>query len=79
MADQTQKNDGSQPGVMGDWTEEQDLGQPGHPEDRIKKDEVDAAFGAEREGAGRGRPSHTGGRPTEVESEQDMPPSTPPG
>jgi hypothetical protein len=32
------------PGMMGDGTEEQNLGQPGNPEARIKKDEVDAAF-----------------------------------
>ena len=34
----------SHPGVMGDGTEEQNLGQSGNPEARIKKDEVDAAF-----------------------------------
>jgi hypothetical protein len=33
------------PGMMGDGTEEQNLGQPGTPAARIKKDEVDAAFG----------------------------------
>jgi hypothetical protein len=33
------------PGMMGDGTEEQNLGQPGDPAARIKKDEVDAAFG----------------------------------
>ena len=32
------------PGMMGDGTEEQNLGQPGNPGARIKKDEVDAAF-----------------------------------
>ena len=32
------------PGMMGDGTEEQNLGQPGSPAARIKKDEVDAAF-----------------------------------
>jgi hypothetical protein len=32
------------PGMMGDGTEEQNLGQPGNPAARIKKDEVDAAF-----------------------------------
>ena len=31
-------------GMMGDGTEEQNLGQPGDPAARIKKDEVDAAF-----------------------------------
>ena len=30
--------------MMGDGTEEQNLGQPGNPAARIKKDEVDAAF-----------------------------------
>jgi hypothetical protein len=33
------------PGMMGDGTEEQNLGQPGNPAARIKKDEVDSAFG----------------------------------
>ena len=32
------------PGMMGDGTEEQNLGQPGNPDARIKKDEVDATF-----------------------------------
>jgi hypothetical protein len=32
------------PGMMGDGTEEQNLGQPGDPAARIKQDEVDAAF-----------------------------------
>jgi hypothetical protein len=32
------------PGMMGDGTEEQNLGQPGNPDARIKIDEVDAAF-----------------------------------
>jgi hypothetical protein len=35
------------PGMMGDGTEEQNLGQPGNPANRIKKDEVDAAFAKE--------------------------------
>ncbi len=34
----------SHPGMMGDGTEEQNLGQPGDPKARIKKNEVDAAF-----------------------------------
>lgn len=34
----------SHPGMMGDGTEEQNLGQPGTPSARIKKDEVDTAF-----------------------------------
>jgi hypothetical protein len=33
------------PGMLGDGTEEQNLGQPGNPAARIKKDEVDEAFG----------------------------------
>ena len=45
MTDADQKNDGSQPGVMGDGTEEQNLGQPGNPAARITEDEVKAAFG----------------------------------
>jgi hypothetical protein len=32
------------PGMMGDGTEEQNLGQPGNPAARIRKDEVDTAF-----------------------------------
>jgi hypothetical protein len=32
-------------GMMGDGTEEQNLGQPGDPAKRIKADEVEAAFG----------------------------------
>lgn len=35
----------SRPGMMGDGTEEQNLGQPGNPSARIKKEEIDAAFG----------------------------------
>jgi hypothetical protein len=35
----------SHPGMMGDGTEEQNLDQRGNPSARIKKDEVDAAFG----------------------------------
>ncbi len=33
------------PGMMGDGTEEQNLGQPGDPAARISKDEVEEAFG----------------------------------
>ena len=33
------------PGMMGDGTEEQNLNQSGHPEARIKQDEVQDAFG----------------------------------
>jgi len=32
------------PGMMGDGTEEQNLGERGDPSKRIKQDEVDAAF-----------------------------------
>jgi hypothetical protein len=35
----------SHPGMLGDGTEEQNLGQPGNPAARIKEGEVDAAFG----------------------------------
>ncbi len=38
------KKQPSHPGMMGDGTEEQNLGQAGDPKARIKKDEVDAAF-----------------------------------
>ena len=36
---------GGQPGIMGDGTEEQNLGQPGDPAARISEDEAVAAFG----------------------------------
>jgi hypothetical protein len=45
MTDGEQKNDGSQPGVMGDGTEEQNLCQPGNPKARITEAEVKDAFG----------------------------------
>lgn len=45
MTNDVRKNDGSRPGVMGDGTEEQNLGQPGHPEARITESEVKDAFG----------------------------------
>ena len=35
-------------GMMGDGTEEQNLGQRGNPSARIKKKEVAAAFGKQR-------------------------------
>jgi hypothetical protein len=35
----------SHPGMMGDGTEEQNLDELGNPAARIKKEEVDAAFG----------------------------------
>ena len=37
----------SRPGVMGDGTEEQNLGQPGDPSKRITEDEVEEAFGGD--------------------------------
>ena len=40
----SKKNPATHTGMMGDGTEEQNLGQPGNPTARIKKDEVDAAF-----------------------------------
>jgi hypothetical protein len=39
----------SHPGMMGDGTEEQNLGEAGNPAARIKKDEVEDAFGKKRE------------------------------
>jgi hypothetical protein len=36
------------PGMMGDGTEEQNLGQRGNPAARIRKKEVTAAFGKPR-------------------------------
>ncbi|MBN8982187.1 MAG: hypothetical protein J0I29_13065 [Rhizobiales bacterium] len=38
----------SHPGMMGDGTEEQNLGEKGNPGARIKKDEVAAAFGKDK-------------------------------
>ena len=40
----SKNNPATHTGMMGDGTEEQNLGQPGNPAARIKKDEVDAAF-----------------------------------
>lgn len=46
MADPTEnKTDDPHPGMMGDGTEEQNLGQPGQPNKRITKEEVEEAFG----------------------------------
>jgi hypothetical protein len=39
-----QENETPHPGMMGDGTEEQNLGQRGKPEARIKESDVDAAF-----------------------------------
>ena len=38
------KHDGSSPGVLGDESQAQDLGQPGHPESRVTESDVKAAF-----------------------------------
>ena len=43
MAD-TDKQTDPHPGMMGDGTEEQNLGQEGDPSKRIKQDEVEEAF-----------------------------------
>lgn len=44
MTDTPQRHDGSAPGVMGDWSQAQDLGQPGHPEARVSETDVKDAF-----------------------------------
>jgi len=44
MTDTKQKQDESAPGVLGDWSQAQDLGQPGHPEDRVSEADVKEAF-----------------------------------
>ena len=45
----TKKHPAAQhPGMMGDGTEEQNLGERGNPAARIKKQEVVAAFGKKR-------------------------------
>ena len=44
MSEDYPKQDGSQPGVLGDGTEEQNLGQPGNPKARITEEEVEEAF-----------------------------------
>jgi hypothetical protein len=43
--DNNKKAQVSHPGMMGDGTEEQNLNERGDPAARIKKDDVDAAFG----------------------------------
>ena len=42
--DSKKQSEIAHPRMMGDGTEEQNLGQTGNPAARIKKDEVDAAF-----------------------------------
>lgn len=44
MTDTKQKQEDSPPGVLGDWSQAQDLGQPGHPEDRVSETDVKEAF-----------------------------------
>ena len=44
MANPQQPGKDPHPGMMGDGTEEQNLGQPGDPKARIKEDEVREAF-----------------------------------
>ena len=53
MADDKDKtsSDAAHPGMMGDGTEEQNLGQPGNPGARITEDEVKDAFGKGGEAA----------------------------
>jgi hypothetical protein len=46
--DKKSKTDTAHPGMMGDGTEEQNLGQRGNPAARIKEDEVDDAFGKKK-------------------------------
>lgn len=41
----SQANQNTRNGVLGDGTEEQNLNQKGHPEARIRQDEVQDAFG----------------------------------
>jgi hypothetical protein len=47
-SDNTKKPGDRHPGMMGDGTEEQNLGQKGNPAARIKKDEVADAFGKDK-------------------------------
>ena len=46
--DTKKKSDVSHPGMMGDGTEEQNLGERGNSAARIKKNAVVAAFGKKR-------------------------------
>lgn len=47
MTDAYTKHDGSSPGVLGDESQAQNLGQPGHPENRVSEDDVKEAFQTE--------------------------------
>ncbi|CAN5460638.1 hypothetical protein BH10PSE1_BH10PSE1_27750 [soil metagenome] len=49
MANEQEPKTVTTPGVLGDGTEEQNLGQPGDPSKRITEDEVDEAFGDKAE------------------------------
>ncbi|CAN5179655.1 hypothetical protein BH09PSE1_BH09PSE1_22570 [soil metagenome] len=49
MANEQEPKTVTTPGVLGDGTEEQNLGQPGDPSKRITEDEVDEAFGDKSE------------------------------
>ena len=42
--DNKKQTSADHPGMMGDGTEEQNLGQPGNPAARVTKKDVDAAF-----------------------------------
>lgn len=44
IKEQGRAGGGSQPGVLGDETEEQNLNQPGNPKARISREEVEDAF-----------------------------------
>ena len=43
--DPKKQNKDAHPGMLGDGTEEQNLNQPGNPDARIKKGDLDATFG----------------------------------
>jgi len=43
-------DEGSRPGVMGDGTIEQNIGQPGNPGAKITQEEVEEAFGGKENG-----------------------------
>ena len=47
MTEDNAPQDGSQPGVLGDSSQAQTLGQPGHPEDRVSETDVKEAFQTE--------------------------------
>ncbi len=47
MADNTAPQDGSRPGVLGDYSQAQDLGQADRPEDRVSESDVKEAFQTE--------------------------------